>query len=221
MVSLSEETSRLGLWVCVFILPVLVKDEDHIGQVSSNSLILYTAAGLWFIQLAMDRFYRNQHYRNRLFGYLSFYRRTRNIRRLPLLISSAKLAFLLVTSQVLVDTCGNRTTCGKLARTAYPQIIISISCFIQIVLLVLYSVHTISFNRSGAFPDVNEEEMATSFQHTNTVHSDIGFRDGGLVDQVLEKQADMIRYLKKHNEQLSRKICSLSDDNKNLRNRNQ
>ena len=33
--------------------------------------------------------FRNQHYRNRLCGYLNFYRRTRNIRRLPLVIASA------------------------------------------------------------------------------------------------------------------------------------
>ena len=47
------------------------------------------------------------------------------------------------------------------------------------------------------------------------------YRDGGLMDQVLERQADMIRYLKQHNEQLSKKILVLSEENKSLRQRTQ
>lgn len=45
------------------------------------------------------------------------------------------------------------------------------------------------------------------------------YRDGGVLDQVLEKQADMIRYLKQHNEHLSRKIIALSEENEGLRQR--
>lgn len=138
-------------------------------------------------------------------------------------------------------------------------------------------VRTIQFNRSGASPDVNQEEMVTSFLQTNSLSSDVGFRygrnthivtvcchlksdldmlgvhmlleyfiilfkcsllcymqiqensvnhsrtfsccfrDGGLLDQVLEKQADMIRYLRQHNEHLSRKIIALSEENDALR----
>ena len=39
------------------------------------------------------------------------------------------------------------------------------------------------------------------------------------MDQVLEKQADMIRYLKQHNEQLSKKVIAISEENEMLRQR--
>jgi hypothetical protein len=41
------------------------------------------------------------------------------------------------------------------------------------------------------------------------------------MDQVLERQADMIRYLKQHNEQLSKKIIVLSEENQSLKQRRQ
>lgn len=46
-------------------------------------------------------------------------------------------------------------------------------------------------------------------------------RDGGLLDQVLERQADMIRYLKQHNEHLSKKILVLSEENQTLKEKKQ
>ncbi|XP_045210329.2 transmembrane protein 192-like [Mercenaria mercenaria] len=210
----------LAVWVCAFILPVLCTG-DKCGP-EPVALILYIVGGVWFLQLIIDRYYRNQHYKNRLCGYLSFYRRTRNIRRLPLIIASAATACLLIVSQILAEKCGEEEVkCGPLHKDGYIQIIVSFSCAIQIVLLIIYSIRTINFNKSGASPDVNQEEMVTSFLQTNSISSDVGFRDGGLLDQVLERQADMIRYLKQHNEQLSKKILVLSEENQTLKQRRQ
>ena len=43
-------------------------------------------------------------------------------------------------------------------------------------IFMLISVKTISFNRSGASPDVNQEELVTSFLQTNSGSHDIGFK---------------------------------------------
>ncbi|KAL4229277.1 hypothetical protein ACF0H5_012317 [Mactra antiquata] len=203
----------IGVWVCSFILPAYC-NNDKCGSLAIP-LTLYIVGGVWFIQLIIDRFYRHEHYKNRLCGYLNFYRQTRNIRRLPLTVSSAAIACLLIVTQILFEKCNVPETakCGSIPVHGYIQIIVSISCAIQIILLTIYSVRTINFNRSGASPDVNQEEMVTSFLQTNSSAGDIGFRDGGLMDQVLERQADMIRYLKQHNEHLSRKILALSEEN--------
>ncbi|XP_052805755.1 transmembrane protein 192-like [Mya arenaria] len=211
---LLEISLLIGVWVCVFILPKLCTDEKC--GVSAYALELFLVAGVWFIQLAIDRYYRNQHYRSRLFGYLNFYRQTRNIRRLPLVVASAALSILLITTQIIMEKCVHQVKCGPLSREGYIQIVVSVSCALQIGLLVIYSIRTIQFNRSGASPDVNQEELMTSFLQTNSISSDIGFRDAGLLDQVLEKQADMIRYLRQHNEQLSRRILTLSEENESL-----
>lgn len=203
------------VWVCVFVLPVLCSGNKC--GTDPVSVTLYIVGGVWFVQLVIDRFYRHQHYRSRLYGYLNFYRQTRNIRRLPLIIASAATACLLIVSQILSQQCPASDECGPLHKDAYIQIIISISSAVQIVLLVIYLIRTINFNRSGASPDVNQEEMVTSFLQTNSISADIGFRDGSLMDQVLERQADMIRYLKQHNEHLSRKVLMLSEENQTLR----
>ena len=43
------------------------------------------------------------------------------------------------------------------------------------------------------------------------------FRDENFTDQILERQADVIRYLKQHNIQLGMKIIALTDENKALK----
>lgn len=43
------------------------------------------------------------------------------------------------------------------------------------------------------------------------------FRDGTYLEDIVEKQSDMIRYLKKYNAFLGRKILSLSIEVNNLR----
>lgn len=65
-------------------------------------------------------------------------------------------------------------------------------------------------------PDVAQDEMISSFMQ-NSGTSEIGFRDENYSDQVLEKQADMIRYLKQHNSQLGRRILALTAENNALK----
>ena len=43
------------------------------------------------------------------------------------------------------------------------------------------------------------------------------FRDENYSDQVLEKQADMIRYLKQHNSQLGKRILAITAENNALK----
>ena len=59
-------------------------------------------------------------------------------------------------------------------------------------------------------PDVQEEEAAVGFLPAHS-GSEIGFRDETFLDEVLEKQADMIKYLKQHNVHLGKKIIHLQN----------
>lgn len=204
----------IGVWVCSFVIPAEYDSHKWCTDATTCTctVVLYIVGGVWFVQLILDRYYRYQHYQNRLCGYLNFYRRTANIRRVPLMVASAANAILLIVTQVLTEQCGVTSKCGPLNREHYLQIIISISCAIQILLLLIYLVRTISFNRSGASPDVSQEEMVTSFLQTNSGSHDIGFKDENFTDQILERQADMIRYLKQHNMQLGKKILDLTEE---------
>lgn len=207
----------IGVWVCAFVLPAEYDSHSYGAGLASISLVIYIVGGVWFVQLILDRYYRYQHYQSRLCGYLNFYRKTANIRRVPLVVASGANAVLLIVSQILLEECGVTSKCGPLHKEHYFQIIISISCAIQILLLVIYLIKTISFNRSGASPDVNQEELVTSFLQTNSGSHDIGFKDENFTDQILERQADMIRYLKQHNMQLGKKILDLTEEMKTLR----
>lgn len=205
------------VWVSCFVVPVLCSNKDC--HHSEFSIVLYILGGVWYLQLIADRFYRNEHYRSRLSGYLNFYRRTRNIRRLPLIIASMGTSCLLIVSQILNNVCPDKNSCGPLQNVAYLQIIISILSAVQILILVVYLVRTMAFNRSGASPDVTQSELMTSFHQTNSIPSDIGFKDDNRLDEVLEKQADMIRYLRHHYELLNRKALALSQENQELKRR--
>ena len=77
---------QIGLEVCVFVLPSICPHTSSC-QPTPDSLIVYIYCGLWLVTLLLDRYYRHQHNKSRLAGYLEFYRRTRNIRRMPFFVN--------------------------------------------------------------------------------------------------------------------------------------
>ncbi|KAL5020245.1 hypothetical protein ScPMuIL_003137 [Solemya velum] len=195
------------LVVAVFVLPV-VCETNKCGGTYPYYLILYVHGGLWWIMLLLDRFYRHHHYRIRLLGYLEFYRRTRHVRRMPFLINSGVNAVLVIMTTALRQSCSGQ--CGGMHEDLYVQILITLEVVCVVPLLIWLQVLTVKFNRRQASPDVTQEELLTSFINSHTSGSEIGFRDENYTDQLLEKQADMIRYLKQHNTQLGRKLVMLT-----------
>ncbi|KAK3086055.1 hypothetical protein FSP39_012767 [Pinctada imbricata] len=214
-----EILAFVGLEVCVFVIPTLCPHYKSCNP-SSDSLVVYIYCGVWFGALLLDRYYRYQHNRSRLAGYLEFYRRTRNIRRLPFFINCIASTVLLIGIKLMDTKCGdNNENCGIVHKSLILQIIISLDVAVTLAFLILYLVKTIQFNRSDVTPDVTRDELSSSFMHSS-VSSEIGFRDESYSDQVLEKQADMIRYLKQHNAQLSKRILMLTAENNALKSGN-
>ncbi|CAF1648863.1 unnamed protein product, partial [Didymodactylos carnosus] len=71
---------------------------------------------------------------------------------------------------------------------------------------------TIKFNSQRARPDATQEDLSASFITTQTSASEIGFRDETYTESVLEKQADMIRYLRERNVYLGRLVMQYKQD---------
>ncbi|CAF4374018.1 unnamed protein product, partial [Adineta steineri] len=65
---------------------------------------------------------------------------------------------------------------------------------------------TIKFNKRRARPDATQDDLLSSFVTSQTSANEIGFRDESFRENVLEKQADLIRYLRERNEQLGRLV---------------
>ncbi|XP_013413872.1 transmembrane protein 192-like isoform X2 [Lingula anatina] len=203
----------VGIEVITFVVPLYCppgdgKDDPPVCGLSSYAITIYTHACTWFVFLLFDRYKRHHHNVNRYRGYLEFYRKTRNIRRAPLLISSGAHAMLTVLVMLLQDYCHSDTACSSLhlTRTNFLQIAVSIEVAVMLPCIIVHIVHTVRFNRQRAPPDVQREDMS-SYLHS---HSDTGFREEDYLDEVLEKQADMIKYLKQHNANLGKKILQLT-----------
>ncbi|KAH7944906.1 hypothetical protein HPB49_001687 [Dermacentor silvarum] len=69
---------------------------------------------------------------------------------------------------------------------------------------------TLNFHKNKHKLDSLHDELLLSFMHSQSSAGDLGFRDDNYFEDVLEKQSDMIRYLKKYNAFLGRKILNLS-----------
>ncbi|XP_052059862.1 transmembrane protein 192-like isoform X1 [Mytilus californianus] len=218
-----------GLVIATFVLPhisVLQPDRNatkhdgkHLGaHVDEISVACYVHGGLWFVLLGFDRYLRYHHYRHRMCGYLEFYRRTRHLRKIPLMANSAGNAALLIVLKLLQNLNGTHTD-------LYIEIVIALEAVVAVSVLLIYLVKTVKFNSLLMSPDVAQDEMISSFmQNSGTSEigfsfgcNDIGFKDENYSDQVLEKQADMIRYLKQHNSQLGRRILALTAENNALK----
>ncbi|XP_067896144.1 transmembrane protein 192 isoform X2 [Heterodontus francisci] len=124
-----------------------------------TTIIVITKSILWALYALFECYLQAQHSNARNRGYLSLYRSTRHLKRLPLLIHSA----------------------AKI----------------------------IKFNRNKPCPDIQEEERRHRYPNVTNVLSETGFRDGSNLENLVEKQADLIDYLKMHNVQLSKRLLTL------------
>lgn len=68
---------------------------------------------------------------------------------------------------------------------------------------------TIRFNRQRARPDAIHDDFLSTFVTPETAANEIGFRDESYRENVLEKQADLIRYLRERHDYLSRLVLTM------------
>lgn len=70
-------------------------------------------------------------------------------------------------------------------------------------------VKVMKFNRERAAPDVSQEEHLHNFSIAS-LQTETGFREGSRLEELVEKQADLIEYLKQHNTLLSKRLLNLT-----------
>ncbi|CAG5125396.1 unnamed protein product [Candidula unifasciata] len=202
----------VGLVISAYLIPVQCDDTDGACGEDPLSLTMYIHGGMWFILFAVDRYLQHKHDQSRLYGYLDFYRQTRNLRRMPLFINSCANALLVIVMRVLDSHCDSKGNCKFLNKTHYIQILISFECMLALVILLVYLVHVMKFNFKKALPDITLTGLTASYESLY-LSSDVGLRNAsGYCYEVMEKQADMIRYLQQHTEMLARRNLTLTDE---------
>uniref|UniRef100_A0A8C2BY23 Transmembrane protein 192 n=1 Tax=Cyprinus carpio TaxID=7962 RepID=A0A8C2BY23_CYPCA len=197
--------------LCIVITVFCWISDEHtpectaaLQSIDSKTVILLGKVALWVMVFIFDRFVQHHHSAVRRRGYLDFYRLTRKIKTLPLLIHSAGNALILIViapSSLLDANVKNLSVYLLLA-------IICLELLLSVICLLGYAVHVVKFNSKKPHPDVTEEEH--SHGCSSEGHTETGFRDGSSLEDVVEKQADLIDYLKQHNSVLSRRIIALT-----------
>ena len=167
---------------------------------------------LWIFVFIIDRITQYFHNKLRLRGYLNLYLKLKNIRRIPFITYSTGVAAIVLFFSIKYQLT-NLIISSSFKFDYFLTIIVGIEIIISGIGLIVYFVMTLKFNCTKPRPDTigTEERSVTPFL---TAPPGIGFTrddDTENVEELLDKQADMIRYLKAHNANLARKINELQD----------
>lgn len=225
---------KVLLEVGCFLIPYICGEKnENCSTLNGFDLVVYIHSCYWLLKYGFDRFYQFHHMKSRRLGYLEFYRVTRTIRSLPLLIISAGNSLLVILIKLLAKYCPDKCTAENLTPNNFLQIFISLEnclllpimiyylglfsllykyfCYFKIknYFIYMFLVQTLKFNREKKTPDINNELQRPLFQSSDL--KNIGFKDSSYLSNILENQADMIRYLQERNEKLSKKLYLKND----------
>ncbi|XP_036022523.1 transmembrane protein 192 isoform X1 [Onychomys torridus] len=177
--------------------------ENYTNPLKVQTVIILGKVSLWILHLLLDRYIQYHHSKVRSHGYSQIYRSTRHLKTLPLMVHSSGNTALLLLLCVQHSFPGpGRLYLELLLAVLALELICSLSC------LLLYAVKVRRFNRAKPQPDVLEEEKISAYP-SNTA-SETGFRTISSLEEIVEKQGDIIAYLKRHNALLSKRLLDLA-----------
>lgn len=164
---------------------------------------------VWAVAGVFDRIIQWRHQVLRRKGYLKFYRKMRNIRRVPfIMVSLVNAVILLFVSLLYIFGANDCSVYKSLRPVDFLYLIVGLELLLTLPCLIYYIVRATLFNIAHQPPDVIQDTYSGSTSPTTSVTA-VGFRDGEDLDELLERQADMIRYLQQHNANLGRRILEL------------
>jgi len=196
--------------ILVFILPELCDKKGKECVLNSFSILIYTHGAHWAGILIIDQIYHFAHHKSRLNGYLEFYTKTKNIRRAPFYLVSAGNFVLMLVVIILHDLCDDNKACShSFTKVDYLRGLITLESLVVLCCSVSYILLVREFNSKQLPPDVMRDDFASSMTMNEDMGS-VGCQDQELILEVMERQAEMIRYLKQHSETLGSKILVLT-----------
>ncbi|CAH1183019.1 unnamed protein product [Ceutorhynchus assimilis] len=179
-------------------------------------VILYLHVALWFITFAIHLITKRIHHQVRLNGYLEFYKNAEAHTSLPLITVSLWTVALLLVQTLMVhyypdDFAKKCLEGGTLSPRAYICALVTLEFCTIAGINVSYIMKVWKFNQQQAPPDVLKGEWLSSANPETFSQNEVGYKEmGSRVYDFLEKQADLIRYLKEHNARLAQKVMTLS-----------
>lgn len=177
--------------------------ENYTSPLKVQTAIILGKVILWILHLLFERYIQYHHRKLRSRGYSQIYRSTRHLKALALTIhSSGNTALLLLLCVQYSFPEPNKLYLELILAVLALELICSLSC------LVLYTVKIRRFNKAKPQPDVLEEEKC--YAYPSNIASETGFRTVSSLEEIVEKQGDIIVYLKRHNALLSKRLLELA-----------
>lgn len=203
------------------------EDWTDLCPLQPFSILVYSHAGHWVVHLVIDQFLKQKHKVSRLKGYIEFYLETKNKRRTPFYLISIGNAVLLITVTALNDYCDDNHCKDKFTKVDYLRGLMTLESLVIICLWAKYIIDVKEFHRQKQPPDVLRMDVLRKLRVSNgkdevddeetnpPIETDDLFGvqpardDDDARKEVLEKQAELIRYLYSHIETLNKKISEL------------
>ncbi|XP_038256308.1 transmembrane protein 192 isoform X1 [Dermochelys coriacea] len=176
---------------------------NYTNPLKVQSVIIIAKVILWILHVVFERYLQHHHSKVRCRGYLMIYRSTRHLKRLPLLIhSTGNAALLLILSAQHSFPNYSKKYLYLILGVLCLELICSLTC------IVIYTVKISNFNKARPRPDIIEEEKM--YAYPSHITSEVGFRESSSLEEIVEKQGDVIDYLQRHNALLSKKLLALT-----------
>jgi len=179
-------------------------------------IMLYLRAAFWVVTYIFDRIINHHHEHLRLNGYHDFHRATSVHKGIPLHIVSLWNTSIMVIQTLIQHYYGTNFRYHCVQVMLSPIVYITLfSCLETIVFVAVhgsYITKVLNFNNLQPAPDA----MACGGHSIGA--GSVGLTQRGAdVAELLEKQADLINYLKDHNDRLNETVWTLNEEVKILR----
>ncbi|XP_006567786.1 transmembrane protein 192 isoform X2 [Apis mellifera] len=198
------------------IIFIAVWPEEN-NKCDTYFIYLYLHCAYWLLIMLTDHLVKRKHHKLRIYGYLDFYQSTYQQIRTPLFIASLWITCYLLLAVFLHHT--HKVNYEQYCRASewftplnYIVLLTTLELIIIVPVYINYIKQVLRFNRLRPPADVAREEWLSSFtQDTYAGSNEVGYhhRESNL-EELLEKQADLIRYLRDHNVKLSHRMMLLA-----------
>ncbi|XP_053449174.1 transmembrane protein 192 isoform X2 [Nycticebus coucang] len=176
---------------------------NYTDPLKVQTVVILGKVSLWVLHLLLECYIQYHHSKVRKRGYNLIYQSTRHLKRLVLLIHSAgNTALLLILCVQHSFPEPSRLYLDLIFAVLALELICSLVC------LLIYTVKVRKFNTAKPQPDVLEEEKI--YAYPSNITSETGFSTISSLEEIVEKQGDIIAYLKRHNALLSKRLLALS-----------
>ncbi|XP_064240128.1 transmembrane protein 192 isoform X1 [Aotus nancymaae] len=176
---------------------------NYTNPLKVQTVIILGKVILWILHLLLECYIQHHHSKVRNRGYNLIYRSTRHLKRLALMIhSSGNTVLLLILCMQHSFPEPGRLYLDLILALLALELICSLMC------LLIYTVKIRKFNKAKPEPDILEEEKIHAYP--SNITSETGFRTISSLEEVVEKQGDIIEYLKRHNALLSKRLLALT-----------